>query len=292
MRSTGGEFTGIPHIATVSRAHLPRFYSSIGFTLWSGRKGRSQPQSGSSDLGNNGDFAGTVLARPGRGPPRPGSQGQLDCAARYAMTTGPALEVIGLRCVALGSVSFLVAAGSSVAIRGASGSGKTMLLRAIADLDPNEGEVRFGGRSRATIPAPQWRRMVGYLPAEAGWWADRVGEHLADRSAALLLLQELGLSGDVASWPVSRLSTGERARVALVRALGVFPKVLLLDEPTSALDPDAIARVESLVRRRVEAGLTVLWVTHDIAQAARVSDRLLIVENGHVREGEASCRAT
>jgi ABC-type polar amino acid transport system ATPase subunit len=131
---------------------------------------------------------------------------------------------------------------------------------------------------------------VGYLPAEAGWWADRVGEHLADRSAALPLLQELGLPADVASWPVSRLSTGERARVALVRALGVFPKVLLLDEPTSALDPDAIARVESLVRRRVEAGLTVLWVTHDIAQAARVSDRLLIVESGHVREGEVSCR--
>jgi ABC-type iron transport system FetAB ATPase subunit len=88
--------------------------------------------------------------------------------------------VIGLRYVALSSVSFLVAAGTAVAIRGASGSGKTMLLRALADLDPNEGEVRFGGWSQAAIPPPQWRRMVGYLQAEAGWWADRVGEHLAD----------------------------------------------------------------------------------------------------------------
>jgi ABC-type phosphate transport system ATPase subunit len=88
------------------------------------------------------------------------------------------------------------------------------------------------------------------------------------------------------------LSTGERARVALVRALGASPRVLLLDEPTSALDPDTTARLEALVQCRVKAGLTVLWVTHDAAQAARVSDRLLIVANGHVHEGEVSCRAT
>jgi ABC-type sulfate/molybdate transport systems ATPase subunit len=84
------------------------------------------------------------------------------------MARGLALEVIGLRCVALSSVSFSVAAGTTVAIRGASGSGKTMLLRALADLDPNEGEVRFGGRSRATIPAPRGRRMGGLSAGRGG----------------------------------------------------------------------------------------------------------------------------
>ena len=75
-------------------------------------------------------------------------------------------------------------AGECVAIRGPSGGGKTLLLRAIADLDPNEGTVCLEGRNRATISGPDWRRLFGYVPAEPGWWAETVGNHFAEWKAA------------------------------------------------------------------------------------------------------------
>ena len=136
--------------------------------------------------------------------------------------------------------------------------GKTLLLRAIADLDPNEGLVRLDGRDRSIIAGPEWRRLVGYVPAEPGWWADTVGEHVSEWRAALPCVRELGFPEEAKAWPISRLSTGERLRLALVRALMVQPKVLLLDEPTAALDPVSVAAVESLIATRVRAGLAVV----------------------------------
>ena len=70
------------------------------------------------------------------------------------------------------AASFDLDAGECVAVRGPSGSGKTQLLRAIADLDPNEGTVLLDGTPRETVPAPAWRRLVAYLPAEPGWGQD------------------------------------------------------------------------------------------------------------------------
>jgi len=78
------------------------------------------------------------------------------------------------------------------------------------------------------------------------------------------------------------MSTGERLRLALVRALMVRPKVLLLDEPTAALDAASEAAVESLISSRIQAGVAVLWVTHDEAQAKRIARRRLVVEAGRV----------
>lgn len=182
-------------------------------------------------------------------------------------------------------------AGEGIVIRGPSGGGKTLLLRAIADLDPNEGEVRLDGRDRATMSGPEWRRLVGYLPAEPGWWADTVGEHFTDWTVALAVVRELGFPDDPKSWPIARLSTGERLRLALIRALMVGPKVLLLDEPTAALDPASVTAVESAIGARVRAGLAVLWVTHDVEQAKRVAVRQLVVSGGQVREEVSECPA-
>jgi putative ABC transport system ATP-binding protein len=205
-------------------------------------------------------------------------------AGLAAFQAGAALlQIRALRTHILKPASFSLSAGECVAVQGPSGAGKTLLLRAIADLDPNEGLVTLGGRDRSTIAGPEWRRLVGYVPAEPGWWADAVDEHFGEWTAALALARDLGFSEETRAWPITRLSTGERLRLALVRALMVQPKVLLLDEPTAALDAASVAAVETLIDGRIQAGLAVLWVTHDSEQAKRVAHRSLVVEAGQVR---------
>ena len=118
-------------------------------------------------------------------------------------TVRPLLSVRDLQTNLLKPASFSLSAGECIVIRGPSGGGKTLLLRAIADLDPNEGEVRLDGRDRATMSGPEWRRLVGYLPAEPGWWADTVGEHFTDWTAALAVARELGFPTDATDWPIA-----------------------------------------------------------------------------------------
>lgn len=180
-------------------------------------------------------------------------------------------------------VSFTLAAGECLAVQGASGSGKTLLLRALADLDPSAGELALDGVARTAMPAPAWRRRVCYVATEPGWWADTVGAHFADWAAIEARLEPLGLSSAYRERAVNGLSTGERQRLALLRALAVGPRVLLLDEPTGALDAAATAAVEALVAEQAGAGLGIVWVTHDRAQAGRVGARRLVVERGRVR---------
>src|SRR5215469_15379490 len=118
----------------------------------------------------------------------------------------PILQVRDLRTSLLGPASLSLWAGECIAVQGPSGAGKTLLLRAIADLDPNEGLVCLDGRDRSTIAGPEWRRLVGYVPAEPGWWADTVGEHFNKWTAALPFVRELGFPDEAKAWPISRLS--------------------------------------------------------------------------------------
>jgi phosphate-transporting ATPase len=207
-------------------------------------------------------------------------------------TSVPMLQVRDLRTNILKPASFSLSAGECIAVRGPSGAGKTLLLRAIADLDPNDGFVTLDRRDRSTIAGPEWRRLVGYVPAEPGWWADTVGEHFCEWTAALAFVRDLGFPEEAKDWPITRLSTGERLRLALIRALMARPKVLLLDEPTAALDAASVAAVEALIRKLIRAGLAVLWVTHDAEQAKRVAHRLLVVGSGQVREEVPEWTAT
>ncbi len=195
------------------------------------------------------------------------------------------LRVEGLRSHGLGPIDLTLEAGECVAVSGPSGAGKTLLLRAIADLDPHEGQVFLDDRNARQFRAQDWRRQVGYLPAESHWWDDTVGPHLArvDESA----LESLGFGRDVLSWQVARLSTGERQRLALLRLLANRPRVLLLDEPTAALDPVSVLRVEGLlaqVRQWHEA--SVIWVSHDPEQIRRVAGRHYRIERGMLTEQE------
>ncbi|MGD1880543.1 MAG: ATP-binding cassette domain-containing protein [Kiloniellaceae bacterium] len=180
--------------------------------------------------------------------------------------------------------SFQLATGECIALRGPSGAGKTLLLRALADLDPSDGEVRLDGTLREKIPAPTWRRRVGYVTAEPGWWSERLGDHFQDWEAQAGPARRLKISPDAAQRRVSQLSTGERQRLALLRALEHRPEVLLLDEPTGPLDEESTAAVESLLREKQDNGLALLWVTHDKRQAARVATRRFWIDAGRLRE--------
>lgn len=198
------------------------------------------------------------------------------------------LELKGLRRLHIGPVDFLVKAGECVSITGRSGSGKSVLLRAIADLDPHEGDVWLEGRACSSMPAPKWRRQVTYVAAESGWWHETVGPHFAAGADFAALFPKVGIEPSYADKPVHRLSTGEKQRLALLRALGLKSKVLLLDEPTSSLDPESIQLVEQLLHERMAAGTAIILVTHDADQAARMADRHVLLEGGRLAEVTAS----
>jgi len=197
------------------------------------------------------------------------------------------LIVNGLRTKAGGPVGFSLESGEVLAVRGPSGSGKSLMLRAIADLDPAAGEVSLDGTARARIPAPEWRRRVAFVPAESGWWDDRVGAHFSGGDGGKALIEALGLDPAALGWEVRRLSTGERQRLAIARALVRDPKVWLLDEPTAALDAEAAGLVEKLIAQGRDRGAAILLVTHDDSQAARLADRSLFMAGGCLTELEA-----
>ena len=189
------------------------------------------------------------------------------------------LRVDRLRSAQAGPFSFAVPAGGCLAVTGPSGSGKSLLLRMIADLDPHEGDAWLDGIAQSATPAPAWRRQVGLAPAEPGWWLERVGGHFDGRPPDAAAL---GLPPDIWEREVARCSTGERARLALLRALAGNPRVLLLDEPTGALDGAATAAVEALLTARRAAGLAVVLVTHDPAQAARLGSAWMHMDAGRL----------
>lgn len=195
-----------------------------------------------------------------------------------------------------------LASGDLVALRGATGAGKSLLLRALAQLDPvDEGELLLLGRPVGAWKPPAWRRRVAYLHQTPVLLPGTVEENLrapfawrenADRSfdadRVLARLEPLGRGRTWLERDAGDLSGGERQIAALLRALDVGPTVLLLDEPTAALDPSATGQLETLVRSWLDEAdgdpRAVLWVTHDEAQAARVGRRRLRLEGGRLRE--------
>lgn len=194
------------------------------------------------------------------------------------------LELRHLKRLHVGPVSLQLRDGTCAAIEGRSGSGKSVLLRMIADLDPHEGDAALDGQSCSGMPAPQWRRRVTYVAAASGWWHDRVAPHFTDLPALREQLPRVGLPEEAADWEVARLSTGERQRLALLRALRPDTRVLLLDEPTSGLDAETTRQVEVLLEQHLAAGRSLVMVTHDPLQAGRLAHQRYLLANGRLEE--------
>lgn len=190
-------------------------------------------------------------------------------------------------------VNFELQKGGVLAITGSSGSGKTSLLRLLNRLDePTSGTVLVEGADYHNIEARELRRKLGMVTQRPYLFPGSVADNLrfgpAQRGETLPLetieelLTQVGLK-DYSGRDVANLSGGEAQRVSVARALANSPLALLLDEPTAALDEAAKLEVESAIQKVMrDQGLTCIVVTHDIAQAARLAERALVVEHGRI----------
>jgi osmoprotectant transport system ATP-binding protein len=197
-------------------------------------------------------------------------------------------------------LSLAVAAGELVALLGESGSGKTTLLKLVNRLlEPDLGEIRIAGRDVRGEDPVALRRTIGYViqhagllphlsvadnvamvPRLLGWRRGDIGPRVDE------LLALVGLPPDEfrARFP-DQLSGGQRQRVGVARALAARPRLVLLDEPFGALDPITRAVLQGeLARIHRELGLTTLLVTHDLAEALTLADRIVVMRSGEVRQ--------
>lgn len=160
---------------------------------------------------------------------------------------------------------------------GPSGIGKSLLLKALADMLPHHGEVFLGDIESQMLPAPQWRRKVALLPAESQWWCDTVGEHFQEFDETLF--GQLGFEQKVMDWQISHLSSGEKQRLACIRLLMNQPEALLLDEPTANLDKSNQANLELIIADyQKKYQMPVIWISHDKEQLDRVCQQLLVLD--------------
>jgi iron complex transport system ATP-binding protein len=188
--------------------------------------------------------------------------------------------------------------GQFTALVGPNGAGKTTLIRAVAGVLPAEGTVQIEGKALSEFSPRERAKRIAYLPqGNTFHWPMPVEQIVAlgryphgdpfsppteaDRVAVAHALAATGTQ-ELAHRPVTHLSGGEKARVALARALATEAKVLLADEPTMSLDPRHQLMVMDLLRDQARKGGAVLAVVHDLALAARYADRVVTIQNGQV----------
>jgi osmoprotectant transport system ATP-binding protein len=194
-------------------------------------------------------------------------------------------------------VSLTVEPSELLVLIGPSGAGKTTLLSTLNRLiEPSAGEILIDGRAVHALPPHVLRRGIGYCfqglglfphlsvaeniaitPRLLGWNAERIRERVTD------LLTRVGLDHGLAERLPSQLSGGQAQRVAVARALAAHPPLLLLDEPFGALDPTTRSTLQEELRSLQSAlGTTTLFVSHDLAEALLLADRIAVLVDGHI----------
>jgi len=200
----------------------------------------------------------------------------------------------------LRDIDFSVASGEVVCVIGPSGSGKSTLLRCVNLLErPQSGHVRVAGEDLTDLDCDidAARRQIGMVFQQFNLFP----HHSALDNCALALttvlkckraeaeaiaranLERVGLADKLDAYP-ARLSGGQQQRVAIARALSMDPQLMLFDEPTSALDPELVGEVLSVMRRLADEGMTMIVVTHEIAFAREVADRVVFMDAGAIVE--------
>lgn len=200
----------------------------------------------------------------------------------------------------LKDVDFQVERGDVTCIIGASGSGKSTLLRCINLLEtPTSGEILFHGQSILTgkVDRCAYRAKVGMVFQSFNLFNNMtvlencmVGQTMVlkkgkeeARQAAMLYLERVGMAPYINAKP-RQISGGQKQRVAIARALAMDPEILLFDEPTSALDPEMVGEVLSVMTDLAKTGLTMLVVTHEMAFARAVSNKVVFMNDGVIME--------
>ena len=202
--------------------------------------------------------------------------------------------------VVLRDIDFSVSSGDVTCIIGASGSGKSTLLRCLNLLEtPTSGEVLFHGQdiTGAKVNAPAYRAHVGMVFQSFNLFNNMnvlkncmVGQikvlkrnEEEAKKTALRFLDKVGMAPYINAKP-SQLSGGQKQRVAIARALAMEPELLLFDEPTSALDPQMVGEVLEVIQNLAQEGMTMIIVTHEMAFARDVSNRVVFMANGVIAE--------
>jgi putative ABC transport system ATP-binding protein len=191
----------------------------------------------------------------------------------------------------LEGITASITPGRCTALAGPSGAGKSTLLRLLDRLEePTSGTVSLHGRALASYDVLEVRRRVGLVQQAPVLLGATVLEDLRTGRPALTedeavdLLARTGLADQALTRATASLSGGEAQRLCLARALAVGPEVLLLDEPTSALDAVAAMSVERVVRSLVADGMTAVLVSHDLRQARRLADDVIVLQAGRIVE--------
>ncbi len=202
----------------------------------------------------------------------------------------------------LKNVSFEASRGDVICIIGASGSGKSTLLRCMNLLEtPTGGDVFFHGQNvlGTGLSLSQFRAKVGMVFQQFNLFSNmNVLENCVrgqmkvlgrsreeSRDIAMAILTQVGMNQFINARP-AQLSGGQCQRVAIARALSMQPEVLLFDEPTSALDPEMVGEVLKVVRDLAGSGLTMIIVTHEMAFARDVSNRVIFMDEGVIAEDD------
>ena len=202
--------------------------------------------------------------------------------------------------VVLRDIDFNVNKGDVISVIGASGSGKSTLLRCINLLEtPTSGQIIYDGKDIASgkINAAEYRSHVGMVFQSFNLFNNMtvlenciVGQVKVlkknkeeARETAMFYLQKVGMAPYINARP-RQLSGGQKQRVAIARALAMNPEILLFDEPTSALDPEMVGEVLNVMQTLAQEGMTMLVVTHEMAFARDVSNRVVYMTEGIIRE--------
>lgn len=230
---------------------------------------------------------------------------ELNLADAHGSAQGPAVSIRNLH-VAYGEreilhgVSFDVLAGETVVILGGSGSGKSTLLRTLVGLErPTSGDVIIRGKNLCALSEAEWRELRQHIgisfQSGALFGSMSVGDNVAlpllehtelDPATIEIMvrlkLNEVGLNGYEDYMP-AQLSGGMKKRAAVARAMAMDPEILFFDEPSAGLDPIIAAGIDQLLLKLKEAfGITIIVVTHELASAFLIADRMVLLDKGHI----------